>query len=343
MRTPVKLTVLTAFLIGTFLQSIANDQSDSLFQVGMDNYNQREYLWALGAFRLSVPGFKHNGDREKLAKTYAYMGFIMEKLGSDEMANRYFDYAIEHFDFLNSQDMLHAIVLGMSGMYEQSNQMLQQHLDKPSALNWLGQNMRSLGNLDSALYYYKRAQAGADEEPRVWPYILIGDVLTDQGKYTEAIENYSAALSMVGDSNLVVRYTINTAMGNAYLLQEEYQKSVDFLLATRLPPRASSLEVAKRNNELLQKAYTELNMKGMETNINLLKMAGLMVVMFLVWFFLRQRKINNNVTGKLGRMYAKYLDLILERAMVDLDQQRPADAKEDIALAREVTRKIKEN
>ena len=169
-------------------------EPDSLYQVGMENYQQREYLWALEAFRLAVPGYTDHANQEMLAKTNAHIGFILEKLGQKELASQYYEQSRQLFENTDSGEVLHAIVVGLLGMHEESNKMLLKFPNSASALNWIGLNLRSMGELDSAIYYHQ--QALVDNFQRVWPHILIGNIYTEKGEYDQALQSYKTALSI---------------------------------------------------------------------------------------------------------------------------------------------------
>ena len=312
---------------------------DSLYDVGMNNYHQREYLWSLEAFRLAVPGFTDQNNIEMLAKTNARIGFILGKLGQKEGANQYYEKSRHLFESIDSNDLLYAIVVGLLGMHEESNRMLMNIPTSATALNWIGLNLRSMGELDSAIYYHQQALMGNSNH--VWPHILIGNIFTEKGEFELALQSYNTALETAPENKEVMIYNIRTEMGNANLLKGDYQAAIENLLATGLPPRASNLEIAQRNYNLLEEAYEKMRIARVERNLEYMKMIGLLVIFGVVGFLIRQQRINSNVSGKLNKMYTKYLDTVLLRAIQDIDAHKPNEARKDIDLARDLTRKIK--
>lgn len=330
--------ILIVFL---FFQDLSANSNafDSLYQVGIDHYGEREYLSALEAFRLAEPGYIEQGDQAMLAKTYARIGFILEKLGQEDNARKYYLQSKELFTATDSEDMLHAIVVGSLGLHEQSNQMLMKHTGSPTALNWIGLNLKSLGELDSAIYYHRRVLA--EDSNRIWPYILIGNALTEKGEYGQALSQYQIALGLTPPDREVIQYSITTEIGNVNMLMGNYQAAIDNLLFTGLPPEASNLGVAQRNHDLLERAYEQLTKSKSKHNVEYLKMISIATAFILAWFFLRQQSINSKVTLRLNKMYTIYLDAILRRAIQDIDAKKPGDAKKDINMARDLTRKIK--
>jgi tetratricopeptide (TPR) repeat protein len=305
----------------------------------MAHYHQRDYLGALEAFRLAIPGFGDDNNLDMLARTNAQVGFILEKLGQKESAHLYYAKARQLFESINSTDKLHGIVMGLLGMHQESNRILLKFPQSPTALNWIGLNLRSMGFLDSAIYYHR--QVLIDDSLKVWPHVLIGNTLTEKGEYHQAIQCYETALRLAPENREVLRYNIKTEMGNVNLLMGDYQAAIDHLLATGLSPGASNLEIAQRNHDLLAKAYQGLRLSKMEQNLEYLKMAGLLLIFTVAWFLVRQQRINSKISLRLNKMYTQYLDAVLRRAIQDIDTKRPGDAKKDIELARNLTKKIK--
>jgi tetratricopeptide (TPR) repeat protein len=333
----------TGIILCSYLPAHASHQDpDSLYQVAMENYNNLEFVWSLEAFRQALVGYQQHGDLVMQAKTNARIAFNLRKLGKKDQATKYFEQSRNLFDSLGSTDKLYGFVLCKSGLHEQSNKVLSYHQSHSDALNWMALNYRLMGKPDSAMLYYQKAAKLSDRNPH-WPYILIGNIHAEMEAYDSAIAYYNHAKTLIPDTFQVMKYRVATDLGEAYLGKGQYQKAIDYFLETPLPEKARTIEVATRNYELLDQASQQLKIQKIEQNITYLKLLGILFALLLVLFLVKQRKINNEVTAKLNDIYTKYLDQVLKRAIKDIDDHKANDAKKDIDLARELTKKLREN
>ncbi|MBD2773299.1 tetratricopeptide repeat protein [Iningainema tapete] len=178
-------------------------QAKQLYDLGVEQYNQRQFSQALKTYQKVLEIYRH-GKQEDIAKTLYAIGITYIQLAQYQNAS----------DFLNQALVLYRNIGERHRICD--------------TLNSLGAVYNHLGNYSQALSYYQQALA-ISPEVGVTADILnnIGGIYQATGQYNKALEYYQRTLDIhqkIGNKTSIA-HTLNS-IGGVYYEQGQYSQAL---------------------------------------------------------------------------------------------------------------------
>jgi len=304
-------------------------------------FENREYISSLECFKKSRYRYMLLNDVDMQAKSLGYIGFNYLRLGMRDEANVQFLWAVHLFDSIDSNDCFHyGRVLSMSGKHHKAIKIMRRCDDNEIITDWIGRSYKFMGKIDSALYYHNKSIL--IEPKKEWAYKQIGKIYFARKEYKKSMASFLKLLELV-KGDYITEYAAKTNMAEVCMAQGDYKGSIKLLMDIKVPPRGTNAIVVNKNNELLEEAYSKLEIENILFSPNMLVYFCISIAVFLIWFFSNQRTANITVKRKLRLMYAEYIDSTLNQAVYNIKKGRGDQAEKDVGLAKSILDKIRQN
>jgi len=334
------------YQMGLFTQSLDyHMKADEIFrsdrneQQMADNLNDLALLFlitkqqndARTAYFKALHTFQRLGDQKAIARTYANIGHLYEKIANYDSAFFYQEKAMSLFERIGDSEGIALVHDNLGSIYEDKLQFDQAHFHFSRALDWFEQ--------------------GSNTEIRIDVYNNMGDVYRKKGDYAQALHYTRKAEALARSTNAYSRLgSAYRDLGKTYYFLKKSDSTFYYLELSREYFLKSYSEESKKQEALLKVIYgldrKEMQLAEMEQQKRISRaiyiVSGIVVVFFILVaaIVIRNQRYRMRREIEISRREEALLKTQQELLEIDLNNKKMQEEQLKESLhnkAREIT------